>query len=180
MPVKIRLQRRGRKSYPIYAIVAADSRASRDGKFIEKLGKYNPNTNPATINLDFERALHWVQVGAEPTDTVRAILSYKGVLYKHHLLKGVTKGALTEEQVEVKFNEWLKDKESRIGAKKSNLATSARDLKKERLAAEAKVNEARVAEFNKRIADEQEAARAALAPVEEAETSEETTEEGAE
>ncbi|HAG17129.1 MAG TPA: 30S ribosomal protein S16 [Bacteroidales bacterium] len=180
MPTKIRLQRFGKKGKPFYHIVIADSRAPRDGRKTENIGTYDPISNPAVIELNFERALHWVQVGAEPTDTVRAILSYKGVLYKHHLLKGVTKGALTEEQVEVKFNEWLKDKESRIGAKKSNLATSARDLKKERLAAEAKVNEARVAEFNKRIADEQEAARAALAPVEEAETSEETTEESAE
>jgi small subunit ribosomal protein S16 len=180
MPTKIRLQRFGKKGKPFYHIVIADSRAPRDGRKTENIGTYDPISNPAVIELNFERALHWVQVGAEPTDTVRAILSYKGVLYKHHLIKGVTKGALTEEQVEVKFGEWLKDKESRIGAKKSNLATSARDLRKERLAAEAKVNEARVAEFNKRIADEQEAARAALAPVEEAETSEETTEEGAE
>jgi small subunit ribosomal protein S16 len=110
MPTKIRLQRKGKKGQPFYHIVAADGRAPRDGKFIEKLGTYNPMTNPATIELEFDRALYWVQVGAQPTDTARSLLSREGVMLKHHLLKGVKKGALTEDQVEIKFNEWLKEK----------------------------------------------------------------------
>ena len=107
MPVKIRLARRGKKGYPFYHIVVADSRAPRDGKFIENIGSYNPNTNPATINLDFEKALDWLQKGAQPTDTCRAILSYKGVLMKKHLLGGVSKGAFTQEVAEAKFAQWL-------------------------------------------------------------------------
>src|ERR1700740_2067340 len=107
MPTKIRLQRHGKKTKAFYHIVIADGRAPRDGKFIEKLGTYNPNTNPATINLDFEGALNWLQKGAEPTDTMKAILSYKGVVYKNHLLNGVKKGALTAEQVEAKFAKWM-------------------------------------------------------------------------
>jgi len=154
MPAKIRLQRFGKKGRPFYHIVIADGRAPRDGRSIEKIGTYDPLTNPATIELDFDKALNWIKVGAQPTDTVRSILSYKGVLYKNHLLKGVAKGALTEEQAEVKFNEWLKDKESRINAKKSDLASTARDERKTRLEAEAKVNEARLEVLNKRKADE--------------------------
>lgn len=153
MPAKIRLQRFGKKGRPFYHIVIADGRAPRDGRSIEKLGSYDPLTNPATIELDFDKALHWIQVGAQPTDTVRSILSYKGVLYKNHLLKGVAKGALTEEQAEVKFNEWLSGKEAQINAKKSDLATTARDEKKTRMDAEAKVNEARMEVLNKRKAD---------------------------
>ena len=154
MPAKIRLQRFGKKGRPFYHIVIADGRAPRDGRCIEKLGTYDPLTNPATIEINFEKALHWIQVGAEPTDTARAILSYKGVLYKNHLLKGVAKGALTEEQVEVKFNEWLKSKDTRIEAKKSSLATSARENKKSRFDAESKVNETRQGAINKRKAVE--------------------------
>ncbi|MDA3905677.1 MAG: 30S ribosomal protein S16 [Bacteroidales bacterium] len=154
MPAKIRLQRFGKKGRPFYHIVIADGRAPRDGRSIENLGIYDPLTNPATIELNFEKALHWIQVGAQPTDTVRAILSYKGVMYKNHLAKGVAKGALTEEQAEVKFNEWLSEKEARISAKKSSLDTSAREGKKSRLDAETKVNEARMGEINKRKADE--------------------------
>jgi len=154
MPAKIRLQRFGKKGRPFYHIVIADGRAPRDGKSIEKLGSYDPLTNPATIELNFEKALHWIQVGAQPTDTVRAILSYKGVLYKNHLAKGVLKGALTEEQAEVKFNEWLADKEARINAKKSDLATTAREIKKSRFEAETKINEARQGEIDKRKAVE--------------------------
>ncbi len=154
MPAKIRLQRFGKKGRPFYHIVIADGRAPRDGRSIEKLGTYDPLSNPATIEINFERALHWVQVGAEPTDTARAILSYKGVLYKNHLLKGVVKGALTEEQAEVKFNEWLNNKDARINAKKSSLASSARDNKKGLFEAETKVNEARLGEINKRKAEE--------------------------
>ncbi len=155
MPAKIRLQRFGKKGRPFYHIVIADGRAPRDGRSIENLGTYDPLTNPATIELNFERALHWIQVGAQPTDTVRSILSYKGVLYKNHLAKGVLKGALTEEQAEVKFNEWLTEKEARINAKKSNLDSTAREEKKVLLAAEAKVNEARLEVINKRKAEAQ-------------------------
>lgn len=154
MPAKIRLQRFGKKGRPFYHIVIADGRAPRDGRSIEKLGTYDPITNPATIELNFDRALHWLQVGAQPTDTVRSILSYKGVMFKNHLLKGVAKGALTEEQAEVKFNEWLSGKETQINAKKSDLATSAREDKKSRMEAETKVNEARLEVLNKRKADE--------------------------
>jgi len=154
MPAKIRLQRFGKKGRPFYHIVIADGRAPRDGRSIEKLGSYDPLTNPATIELDFEKALHWIQVGAQPTDTVRSILSYKGVMLKNHLLKGVAKGALTEEQAEVKFNEWLSGKEAQINAKKSDLASTERDEKKTRLDAEAKVNEARLEVLNKRKAEE--------------------------
>ncbi|WP_418664606.1 30S ribosomal protein S16, partial [Alistipes ihumii] len=119
MPVKIRLARRGKKGYPFYHIVVADSRAPRDGKFIENIGSYNPNTNPATINLDFEKALDWLQKGAQPTDTCRAILSYKGVLMKKHLLGGVSKGAFTQEAAEAKFAQWLEQKAGKISAKES-------------------------------------------------------------
>lgn len=123
MAVKIRLQRHGKKDAAFFHIVVADGRAPRDGKYIEKLGVYNPTTNPATINLDFNGALNWMMKGAQPTDTCRAILSYKGVIYKKHLLGGVAKGALTEAQVEQKFNKWLTDKESKVNAKKDNLVT---------------------------------------------------------
>ena len=117
MAVKIRLARHGKKGFAFYHIVAADSRAPRDGKFIEKLGTYNPNTNPATIDLDFEKALGWLQKGAQPTDTCRAILSYKGVLYKKHLLGGVAKGAFSETEAEARFNKWLGEKAGKIEAK---------------------------------------------------------------
>ena len=110
MPAKIRLQRHGRKGYAYYHIVIADSRAPRDGKFIERIGSYNPNTNPATIDINFDSTLKWVQTGAEMTDTARAILSYKGVLFKNHLIKGIAKGALTAEQVESKFAAWESEK----------------------------------------------------------------------
>lgn len=154
MPAKIRLQRFGKKGRPFYHIVIADGRAPRDGRSIETLGTYDPLTNPATIELNFEKALHWITVGAQPTDTVRAILSYKGVMYKNHLAKGVLKGALTEEQAEAKFNQWLNEKEAGISAKKSGLATTDREAKKTRLDAETKVNEARLGEINKRRAEE--------------------------
>ena len=114
MPAKIRLQRHGKKGQPFYHIVIADSRAPRDGKFIEKIGTYNPLTNPATINLKFDRALYWYSVGAVPTDTVRSLLSKKGVMIKYHLMRGVQKGAMTEEQAEVKFQNWMKEKEAKL------------------------------------------------------------------
>ena len=125
MAVKIRLARHGKKGAPIYHIVAADSRAPRDGKFIEKLGVYNPNTNPATIDLKFDRALDWLLKGAQPTDTCRAILSYKGVLYKKHLLGGVAKGAFSEADAEAKFNKWVGEKENKIAAKAAAAAAEA-------------------------------------------------------
>jgi small subunit ribosomal protein S16 len=124
MPTKIRLQRHGKKGSAFFHLVAADGRAPRDGKFIEKLGTYNPTTNPATIDLNFERCLHWVQVGAEPTDTARAILRYKGVMMKDHLLRGVTKGAMTVEQAEAKFATWTESKDSKISGKVQNLEAS--------------------------------------------------------
>lgn len=138
MATKIRLQRHGKKGRPFYHLVVADSRAPRDGKFIERLGSYNPNTNPATIDLDFERALNWMQKGAQPTDTARAILSYKGVLYKKHLLEGVQKGAFDEATADAKFEEWLKAKEAKIEGKKEGLAQSQENARKAALEAEAK------------------------------------------
>src|SRR6056300_470409 len=117
MPVKIRLQRHGKKGKPFYWIVAADARSKRDGKFLEKLGAYNPNTNPATIDLDVDGAVKWLQNGAQPTDTAKALLSYKGALLKNHLAGGVRKGALTEEQAEAKFTAWLDEKVAKIQSK---------------------------------------------------------------
>ena len=169
MATKIRLQRGGRKSRPIYSIVVADARAKRDGRFIEKLGTYNPNTNPATIDLNFDSALSWVMKGAQPTDTARAILSYRGVMMKKHLLEGVRKGALTEEQAEAKYEAWLSDKESKIGANVKAIAEKKAADKTARLAAESEVNKARAA-----------AIAAALAPAEEAPAEEAETEAAAE
>ena len=143
MPVKLRLQRHGRKGYAYYHVVVADSRAPRDGKFIERIGSYNPNTNPATIDLNFDRAIDWLQKGAQPTDTCRAILRYKGVIYKKHLLDGVRKGAFTLEVAEQRFQEFMKKRESAIQAKKDGLSgKEAADLKA-RLEAETKVREAK-------------------------------------
>ncbi len=143
MPAKIRLQRHGKKDAAFYHIVVADSRAPRDGKFIEKIGAYNPNTNPATIDLNVEKAVTWLQNGAQPTDTARAILSYKGALYKAHLAVGVRKGAITQEQADVKFNEWLDAKQAKINAKKDGLKSTSESLAKERFAAETKIKEER-------------------------------------
>ena len=145
MTVKIRLQRHGKKGKPFYWIVAADSRAKRDGKYLEKIGTYNPNTNPATINLDIDSSVKWLQNGAQPTDTARAILSYKGALLKNHLVGGVRKGALTEEQAEEKFNAWVAEKEGKVDAKKDDLAKVKEDAKAKALEAEKAVNEARIA-----------------------------------
>ncbi|WP_338039243.1 30S ribosomal protein S16 [Maribacter litopenaei] len=146
MPVRIRLQRHGKKGKPFYWVVAADSRAKRDGKFLEKLGIYNPNTNPATIELDVDSSVKWLQNGAQPTDTAKAILSYKGVLLKRHLLGGVAKGALTEDQVEEKFNAWISEKEAAIDAKKGGLDKAKEEAKAKALAAEKEINEKRAAE----------------------------------
>ncbi|MEO6981050.1 MAG: 30S ribosomal protein S16 [Mucilaginibacter sp.] len=145
MATKIRLQRHGKKGKPFYYIVVADARAPRDGRFIERLGSYNPNTNPATIDLNFDKTLDGVNDGAQPTDTVRAILSYKGILYKKHLQGGLKKGALTEEQVETKFQEWLDTKEGKITGKKTGLVSAKDEVRKAALAAEAKKKEAKAA-----------------------------------
>ncbi len=180
MPVKIRLARHGRKRRAFYHIVVADSRAPRDGKFIERIGSYNPNTNPATIDLDFDSALSWLRKGAQPTDTARAILSYKGVLYMNHLLKGVAKGALTEEQAKEKFEAWKKEKEAKIQAKRDRLAGDKEAAKKAMLDAEAKVNEERAAAIAKKkseLAAELEAANKEENEEAVEETQEETNEE---
>lgn len=153
MPVKIRLSRHGRKKAPFYHIVVTDSRAPRDGKFIERIGSYNPITNPATIELDFDKALDWLQNGAQPTETTRAILSYKGVLIKKHLLDGVRKGALTPEQVEEKFAAWVKEKDSKVQAKKDLLVKGEKDEMANRIEAEGKVREARAQEIAKKQAE---------------------------
>ena len=159
MAVKIRLARHGKKGFDLYHIVAADSRAPRDGKFIEKLGTYNPNTNPATIDLNFEKALDWLLKGAQPTDTCRAILSYKGVMYKKHLLGGVAKGAFSESDAEAKFNKWLSEKQTKIENKTNKLASDAKSAEKSRLAAETKTKEERAAA----LAEKKAAAEAAAA-----------------
>ena len=127
MATKIRLQRHGKKRAAFYHVVIADERAKRDGKFIEKIGTYNPNTDPATIDLKFDRALHWIQVGAQPTDTARAILSYTGVMLKNHLDKGVAKGALTEAAATKKFEAWMKEKEAKIAGKADAIAKKKAD-----------------------------------------------------
>jgi len=153
MAVKIRLARKGRKKLAFYHIVVADSRSPRDGRYIEKIGSYNPVTNPATIELDFDRALGWLQNGALPTDTCRAILSYKGVLMKKHLLEGVKKGAFDEAESTKRFEEWIKQNEAKIEAKKSNLEKSQDDELGKKLAIEKRVNEARAAKLAKKNAD---------------------------
>jgi small subunit ribosomal protein S16 len=174
MATKIRLQRHGKKGKPFYYIVVADARAPRDGRFIERLGSYNPNTNPATIDINFDKTLDWVNNGAQPTDTCRAILSYKGVLYKKHLQGGLKKGALTEEQVDSKFQEWLDHKDNKITGKKDSLTTAKQDARKAALAAEAKKKEVRAAAIvakNTPPAEEVEVVEEEVeAPVAEAET----------
>lgn len=145
MPVKIRLQRHGKKGKPYFWIIAADSRSKRSGRYLEKLGHYSPTTNPAQIELDVDSAVKWLQDGAQPTDTVRAILSYKGALLKNHLAGGVRKGALTEEQAESKFNEWLESKKGSIDHKKATLSEAQEKLKAEKLVAEKAVSDKRAA-----------------------------------
>jgi len=145
MPVKIRLQRHGKKGKPFYWIVAADARSKRDGKYLEKLGTYNPNFNPAQIDLDIDGTVKWLQNGAQPTDTAKSILSYRGAMLKNHLVGGVRKGALTEEQAEAKFQAWVDDKTSKVDAKKSDLE-KAKDAEVTRIfEAEKATNEARIA-----------------------------------
>lgn len=174
MPVKIRLSRQGKKGYAFYHIVVADSRAPRDGRYIERLGIYNPNTNPATVEFDFDRALDWLQKGAQPTDTARSILSKKGVLVKKHLLEGAKKGAFTVEVAEQKFEGWVKEKESKIQSVKDQ-ATKAKDADlKQRLEAEAKVREAKAQAVAKKFAEQAAAAAPAPAPEAAAEEAPET------
>ena len=150
MAVKIRLARHGKKNYAFYHIVVTDSRSPRDGRFIERIGTYNPNTKPALIELDGDKALQWLFNGAQPTDTCRRILSYKGVLLKKHLQEGVKKGAITQEVADQKWNAWIAEKEAKISTVKSNLAQNERDTKKVAIEAEAKVNETRAEEIAKK------------------------------
>jgi len=179
MPVKIRLQRHGKKGKPFFWIVAADTRSKRDGKFLDKLGIYNPNTNPATIELDVDGAVKWLQNGAQPTDTARAILSYKGALLKKHLAGGVKKGALTEEQAEEKFNAWMEEKEGKVDAKKDSLTKAQEAEKAKALEAEKEVNAKRDAEAREAAEAETKAAAEAEAAAT-AEATDEATVEAAE
>ena len=153
MAVKIRLARKGRKKKAFYHVVVADSRAPRDGRYIERIGSYNPITDPATIELDFEKALYWLQNGAQPTDTCKAILSYKGVLLKKHLLEGVKKGAFDLAEAEKRFAEWISQNEAKIDAKKSKLEIAEETDKKKRIEAERKINEKRAADIAKKNAE---------------------------
>lgn len=168
MPTKIRLQRHGKKRFAYFHVVIADSRAPRDGKFIEKLGTYNPNTNPASIDIDFDKTLSWVKKGAQPTDTVKALLSYKGVIYKNHLDKGVLKGAFSQEAADKKFEEWLTNKEAKIAEKANQVSSTQDEEGKKRLAAEKAANDKRA----EAIASK----NAALAGEEATETAEEVSE----
>ena len=154
MATKIRLQRHGRKGKAFFHIVIADSRSKRDGRFIEKIGTYNPVTNPATIELDLDRAVHWLQVGAEPSNTAKNILSYKGALMKKHLLGGVAKGAFNEEEAENRFNAWLEERSSAVEGKKEGLAKAKADAKTAALEAEKKKSDARVAVAEEAPAEE--------------------------
>jgi small subunit ribosomal protein S16 len=165
MATKIRLQRHGRKGYAYYHIVIADSRAPRDGKFIERIGSYNPNTNPATVDLKFDRALYWVETGAQPTDTTRNILSAEGVLMKKHLLEGVKKGAFDAAEADKRFDAWKASKEAKVVKTKEQLAAEKQANAKARLAAEVEVNKAKAAELAKKKAEAAAAAAEAAAEV---------------
>ncbi len=176
MAVKIRLQRHGKKNFAFYHIVVADTRAPRDGRYIEQLGSYNPNTNPATINLNSERALEWLKVGAQLTLVTRRILSYEGVLLRFHLSKGVQKGALTQEQADQKWNAWKAQRDAKIAAKKEGLVKDAQSKAKAALENERKVNAERaeaiakkaekLAEEQRKAAEEAAAAETTEAPAE--------------
>ncbi|MBI1316074.1 30S ribosomal protein S16 [bacterium] len=171
MSVRLRLQRHGRKGQPIFTIVATDSRSRRDGRFIEKIGQYNPNTNPATIDLDFDAALRWINNGAQPSETVRAILRYKGVMLRKHLEEGVKKGALTEEQVQERFDQWLSDKIGKIEGKKDHLSKSKETEMRKRLEKEAEVNAKREEALKARLAAAEPVAEEAVEAATEAEAS---------
>ena len=183
MSVKIRLQRHGKKGKPFYWIVAADARSKRDGRLLEKLGTYNPNTNPATINLDLDGAVKWLQNGAQPTDTARAILSYKGAMLKNHLAGGVRKGALTEEQAEEKFNAWLDEKAAIVSTKVDSLAKAKDEAKAKAFELEKEVNEKRktdaVEAENEAIKAEADAKKAAAKAEEVAEEAPQTIDDAA-
>ncbi|MEN6569214.1 MAG: 30S ribosomal protein S16 [Rikenellaceae bacterium] len=163
MAVKIRLARHGKKNFSYFHIVVADSRSPRDGRFIERIGFYNPNTDPATIEINSEKALDWLMKGAQPTETCRRILSYKGVLLRKHLLEGVKKGAINQEIADQRWNAWYEAKEAKITQKLSNLELDGRSTKKNALEAEAKVNAARAEEIAKKKAAEEAAKKAAEA-----------------
>lgn len=181
MSVKIRLQRHGRSKAPFYHVVVADSRAPRDGKFIEKIGSYLPQTQPATIDLDVNRAVYWLNKGAQPTDTSRAILSYKGALLKHHLEMGVAKGAITQEQADAKFEAWAAEKANKVEQHKSRVNMSAKELAAAKLADEAKANAARAEKIAAKLAAAAAEAAAAEAPAaEEAPATEEAAAEATE
>ncbi|MCI6828794.1 MAG: 30S ribosomal protein S16 [Prevotella sp.] len=176
MATKIRLQRGGRKGYAFYSIVIADARAPRDGKFTEKIGTYNPNTNPATVDLNFDRALYWVETGAQPTDTVRNILSREGVYMMKHLLGGVKKGAFDEAAMQAKFDAWKADKVKGAEAVRASEAKAKKEAAAKELEAEKKINEA----IAKKVADKKAAAAAAKAEAEAAANAEATEEAPAE
>jgi small subunit ribosomal protein S16 len=173
MPVKMRLARHGRKRYAYYHIVVADSRAPRDGRYIERIGSYNPNSNPATIDLDFDKAYDWLVKGAQPTDTVKAILSYKGVLYKKHLMGGVKKGAFDEAEAEKRLDNWMTEKEAKIQAKIDRLENEADAETQKQLAAETKIKEAKAAAIAAKNAELAAEAKAAVHQAEEEVTTEE-------
>lgn len=164
------MARHGKKGYPFYHIVVADSRSPRDGKFIEKLGTYNPNTNPATVELNFDSAVDWLQKGAQPTDTARAILSYKGVMYKKHLLGGVAKGAFSEEEAQKRFENWMNEKAGKISSKEGKLLADKEAAAKKRLAEETKIKEekAKAIAAKKAAAENAAAEETAEAPADEA------------
>jgi small subunit ribosomal protein S16 len=178
MPVKIRLQRHGKKGKPFYWIVAADARCKRDGRYLEKLGTYNPNTNPATVEVKLDNAVNWLEKGAQPTDTARTLLSYRGVMLKHHLNGGIRKGALSQEDANKKFAAWLEEKEAKIQAKKDGLTQSESELRVKRLADEKAVSDKRLADAaaaEAEAAAEEAAAEEAAAETAKAEVSIENT-----
>ncbi|TXD46384.1 30S ribosomal protein S16 [Polaribacter sp. IC073] len=171
MSVKIRLQRHGKKGKPFYWIVAADARAKRDGKYLEKIGTYNPNLNPAVIDLNIDKAVQWLQNGAQPTDTAKNILSYKGAMLKNHLVGGVRKGALTQEQADAKFAAWTEEKATKISDKEAGLSKAESEAKAKAFAAEKAVNEARIEAAKpvvEEVAEVEEAAEAAPETIDEA------------
>jgi small subunit ribosomal protein S16 len=176
MPVKIRLQRHGKKGKPFYWVVAADARAKRDGRYLEKLGTYNPNSNPATVDIHIDHAVSWLEKGAQPTDTARTLLSYKGVMLKYHLNGGVRKGALTQEEADKKLAAWLEEKDAKIQSKKDGLTQADADAKAKRLADEKAVSDKRLADAAA-LEAEAEAAEAAATAAAAEEAAAETTEE---
>jgi small subunit ribosomal protein S16 len=166
MPTRIRLQRKGKKGRPYYHVVVADSRAPRDGKYIERIGAYDPNQNPAFVEVNTDKALDWLQKGAQPSDTCRAILSYTGVVYKNHLMNGVKKGAFSMEEAERRFDIWKNEKTAKIEGKKSKLAAGKTDAEKARIAAELKKSEEKAAAISAKLAASSASAAPAEAPAE--------------